>query len=75
MIHRISEELANASAKEYKNETYGITLKYPSEWRRVDWRSLPDFISFYDVNPDDNFTEVAQFYSKYKGHRIDMPRE
>jgi hypothetical protein len=67
MVYKISGEFANDSTKEYKNETYGITLKYPSEWRRVDWRSLPDFISFYDVNPDDNFTEVVQFYSRYQG--------
>jgi hypothetical protein len=67
MVYKISGEFANDSTKEYKNGTYGITLKYPSEWRRVDWRSLPDFISFYDVNPDDNFTEVVQFYSRYQG--------
>ena len=64
---RMISEIAEETGKEYKNETYGISLQYPSDWRRIDWRSLPDFLSFYDVNPDDNFTEVAQFYSKYQG--------
>jgi hypothetical protein len=64
---RVMSEIPEDTRKEYKNDTYGITLRYPSDWRRIDWRSLPDFLSFYDVNPDDSFTEVAQFYSRYQG--------
>ena len=67
IVQKISEKLENDAKKEYKNETYGITVQYPSDWRRIDWRSLLDFLSFYDVNPNDNFTEVAQFYSRYEG--------
>jgi hypothetical protein len=64
---RVISEIVEDTRKEYKNDTYGITIQYPSDWRRIDWRSLPDFLSFYDVNPDDDFTEIAQFYSKYQG--------
>jgi hypothetical protein len=64
---RAISEIAEDTRKEYENETYGITLQYPSDWRRIDWRSLADFLSFYDINPVDSFTEVAQFYSRYQG--------
>jgi hypothetical protein len=64
---RITERPADDSEfKEYKNQTYGITVQYPSDWRRIDWRSLPDFLSFYDASPDDDFTEIVQFYSRYQ---------
>lgn len=58
--------IGDKTIKEYTNTTFGITLLYPSEWKRIDWRSLVDFLSFYDIPPNDNFTEVVQLYSRYQ---------